>query len=164
MALADPGSWRSGEISGSDIGPAALDRTEPRPVWKPVRICTKGHDIRSPETWMTHAPPKKAEQQKVGRSAWELAKAWCDNLPTKQPPPAIVRLLEQYTPLVGATYECFEPECKVRFDTLRGEPRNTELAGTATARSERIAITGEALRSEKVRRKGRRKVRNLSRT
>ncbi len=113
-----------------------------------MKICKDGLDIHSLTLWMQYAPPKSEIHWREGRSALELARAWCEGLPEGKPPAAIVQLVEQHEPFRGATYDCFEPECKVRFDNLRGETRNSDLVGLASVGQGRIAISIEGKADE----------------
>ena len=83
--------------------------------------------IRNVEEWFEIAPPKGGERQwKKGRSAMELARAWCG----QEGPPsipaglhaALSSVVDEWDAVVG------HPEHVVRFDSYGGEPANLDLA------------------------------------
>ncbi|HYD53680.1 MAG TPA: hypothetical protein VEA99_13680 [Gemmatimonadaceae bacterium] len=82
-----------------------------------------------------------------GRSAMESARAWC---PDAGPcvPAEIRALLDSIPALAGAEISAVYPERKVRFDELRGEPRNADVAAVAEHPEGRIAISIEAKADE----------------
>ena len=82
-----------------------------------------------------------------GRSARELASAWCGS---KGPcvPLEIEQLLRSHPGLVDVVIERAIPEHQIRFDSLRGEPRNADLAIEARDRSGVVAITIEGKADE----------------
>lgn len=86
-------------------------------------------DIQTVDDWFKFAPPKKgALQWKDGRSAKELAKAWCEGKKHPSPPEEFLQLL---TPLVNADQLADAvgwPEHQVPIDNLPGEPPNIDLA------------------------------------
>ena len=86
-------------------------------------------EIKSVSDWFKLAPPKKgALQWKDGRSAKELAKAWCEGKKHPSPPEVFLKLL---TPLVNADQLADTvgwPEHRVLIDNLLGEPPNIDLA------------------------------------
>src|SRR5512143_788477 len=94
-----------------------------------MRLCRGQSTIRSTDDWFSLAPPKKgALQWKDGRSAKELAKAWCGRKNHLYPPDEFLRLL---APLVNADQLIGAvgwPEHQVPIDHLSGEPPNIDLA------------------------------------
>lgn len=115
----------------------------------PVRLERNGNQITSLQAWFEHAPPRGGESQwRDGFSAKELARAWC---PEGQPPEApaeLQALLATIPDLTGLTFECGYPERRVRFDDVRGEPRNTDLALECTGLSSRVGLSIEAKSTE----------------
>jgi hypothetical protein len=76
--------------------------------------------------WKRFAPPKSEEQWKEGRSAFELASAWCgDGVP--EMPADLRTLLDTRDETRGLVVEKVFLEYKISFDTHRG-PRNADLA------------------------------------
>jgi hypothetical protein len=114
-----------------------------------MQIHGKTATINSVEGWFEQAPPKQGVRHWVdGGSAKELAKAWCGSGVVSIPSEIVVILNSSSA---TANLEIIEgwPERKVRFDGLRGEPRNTDLALLASdAAGRRIAISVEAKAKE----------------
>lgn len=106
-------------------------------------------EIRNVEDWLQFAPPKRrAVQWKDGRSAKELAKAWCGRRDYPSPPEEFLQLL---SPLVTAKQLGKAdgwPEHIVRIDDLPGEQPNIDLALTCNGRQGRTAICVEAKADE----------------
>ena len=115
----------------------------------PIRftLTGKGGDsIRTIDEWRAHAPPKSAGQWQPGRSAVEMAEAWCASGPCV---PADVRALLDSHPLTrGATLISGTPEAQIHFDDIPGEPRNADLALLAEGEDGLIAITVEGKADE----------------
>jgi uncharacterized protein DUF6946 len=114
-----------------------------------VRIVGKdGNTITSVSDWYTGAPPKGGEAHWVpGRSARELASAWCGSHGPCVPA-EIEQLLRSHPDLVDVVVERAVPEHQIRFDDLRGEPRNADLAIEARDRDGVVAITIEGKADE----------------
>lgn len=112
-----------------------------------MKIERRGQLILSVDDWRLHAPPKSENQWKPGRSAHECACAWCgDGAPAV--PEEIRALLDSHPDTQGTTLDTVLPEHEVRFDKLRGEPRNTDVAALGNAPVGRIAISIEAKADE----------------
>jgi len=113
-----------------------------------MRIVGKdGTDILSVDGWLAGAPPKGGKAHwRAGRSAWELAKAWCGSGP--RVPDEVEQLLRSHPDLVDVSIERASPERQIRFDDLRGEPRNADLAIEARRGNEIVAITVEGKADE----------------
>ena len=82
----------------------------------------------SVDGWYAGAPPKGGAAHWVtGRSARELAVAWCES---EGPcvPAEIEQLLRSHPDLETLVIERALPEHQIRFDDLPGEPRNADLA------------------------------------
>ncbi|HUU28495.1 MAG TPA: hypothetical protein VM123_11845 [archaeon] len=91
-----------------------------------IRVDTRA--IRSVAEWFEAAPPKVgARHWKNGRSAKELAKAWCSDDGVVIPPELEVLLRSGNTFPQFRLREVF-PEHRTAFDNLPGEPRNSDLA------------------------------------
>lgn len=82
--------------------------------------------ISSMADWFAHAPPKGLKLHwQDGRSAKETARAWIDALPAM--PSEIEDVLKAH-PDFGPVFDWrAQPEARLAFDSLRGEPRNTDL-------------------------------------
>lgn len=114
-----------------------------------MRIIGKnGNPISSVDSWYSVAPPKGGAAHWVpGRSARELAIAWCG---AEAPcvPSEIEELLRSHPDLVDVVVERAIPEHQIRFDNLRGEPRNADLAIEARDQNGVLAITIEGKADE----------------
>lgn len=98
--------------------------------------------------WFENAPPKGKEKQwKDGRSAKEVAKAWCPEGRDPEVPAELVELLRS-GPLGAVQVLDVEVEAGIRFDAFPGEPRNADLAITAVDENGRVAISIEAKADE----------------
>jgi hypothetical protein len=107
-----------------------------------------GTVISSVDAWSRLAPPKGRDMHWVpGRSACELANAWCG--PSGACVPVEVdRLLRSHPDIRDVVIERAFPERQIRFDKLRGEPRNADLAIEARDSSGLVAITVEGKADE----------------
>jgi hypothetical protein len=114
-----------------------------------MRLCKGSSDIQSVDDWFQLAPPKKgALQWRDGRSAKELAKAWCGRKNHPSPPEEFLRLL---APLVSADQLADAvgwPEHQIPIDDLPGEPPNIDLAIVSDGKLGRTAICVEAKADE----------------
>jgi hypothetical protein len=112
-------------------------------------LCKGSSEINSVSDWFKLAPPKKgALQWKDGRSAKELAKAWCEGKNRPSPPEEFLRLL---TPLVNTEQLAGAvgwPENQVPIDDLPGEPPNIDLAIVSNGLLGSTAICVEAKADE----------------
>ena len=108
-------------------------------------IIKKGSTIRSLAEWETLAGPKRAYQWKDGRSAKEAARAWL-GVTSPALPEEIAAALATNAAFDLPSEWTAEPEVRIPFDDLRGEPRNTDLL--VRARDARgtflIAVEGKA--------------------
>ena len=106
-------------------------------------------DIYTVDDWFHLAPPAGGAKHWVdGRSAKELAKAWCGRASGPAVPVELQELLSTHPDTAGAVIIEAIPEHKVRFDNIRGEPRNTDLVCIAERANQRIAISIEAKADE----------------
>lgn len=106
-----------------------------------------GDQILTIDDWHRCAPPKRNIHWQQGRSAWELANAWCSS-GTPMMPSELKTLLDSCNLTEGVVIDEAIAECQIRFDELRGEPRNANLALVGTAGGKKIAITIEAKADE----------------
>jgi hypothetical protein len=83
-----------------------------------------------------------------GRSAKELAKAWCRDGVRAEPPRDLLSLLATEPRLSRLEFVVGYPERRVRFDDAPGEPRNTDLALVCEGPEGRVAISIEAKATE----------------
>lgn len=107
-----------------------------------------GNPILSVDGWYVGAPPKGGAAHWVtGRSARELAVAWCGS---EGPcvPAEIEQLLRSHPDLGRLAIERALPEHQIRFDDLPGEPRNADLAIEARDAHGVVAITLEGKADE----------------
>ncbi len=106
-------------------------------------------DIYTVDDWFRLAPPAGGAHQWVnGRSAKELAKAWCGRASGPAVPVELQELLTTHPDIDGAVFLEAIPEYKVAFDDIPGEPRNTDLVCIAERADQRIAISIEAKADE----------------
>jgi len=102
--------------------------------------------IRTLVDWETYAGTKSKRQWVPGRSAWELANAWCAGAVPKMPQ-SVRELLDSRTETRGFEPAIAWPEHAVKFDAFGG-PRNADLAIVGNTRTARVAITIEAKADE----------------
>jgi hypothetical protein len=112
-----------------------------------MRLHKHEHPITCLADWQQHAGPKTADQWREGRSAFELAYAWCG---TGAPamPEQVLKLLESRSETRGMVVRDALPEHQIRFDSHGGEPRNADLAFTGMTSTSKIAVTVEAKADE----------------
>jgi hypothetical protein len=113
-----------------------------------MRIANKdGQTISSIEDWKRLAPPKRPYQWAKGHSAFELARAWCGTgIPCM--PEELRVLLDSLPETSGLSVDLVTPECRIAFDTHRGEPRNADLAFVGSNATATVAVTIEAKADE----------------
>jgi len=112
-----------------------------------MRIEKKGKNIRSIDDWKEFASPKAEYQWQEGRSACELARAWCGH--GEPAMPATMRtMLDSRPETEGLVVDCVFPEHQIRFDTYGGEPRNADLAFIGQTGTRKVAVTVEAKADE----------------
>jgi hypothetical protein len=108
-----------------------------------------GQRIQSVDDWFRMAPPKSKEMHWVdGRSAKEIARAFFPPLAGDTIPPELRGLLAAVAGLGELQSVRLTPECKIRFDGFKGEPRNADLAGVAEYANGRLAVTVESKADE----------------
>ncbi len=97
--------------------------------------------------WQKHGGPKHASQWVPERSAFEAAREW---LGVRSPmlPQGIATALNSNDAFGTVTQWKAEPEVQLRFDTLRGEPRNTDLLVEAEDEHGAFLIAVEAKADE----------------
>jgi len=113
-----------------------------------MRIIAKNREIRTVEEWQALAPPKRRDQWKPGRSAMELARAWCGQPSGPVVPAEIKQILASSEAIRGSRIIEVYPEHPVPFDTIAGEPRNADLAIVAESDDGRVGITVEGKADE----------------
>lgn len=106
-----------------------------------------GHRIKSIKDWRSFAPPKSKKHWVRGRSAFELARAWCGSGSPRMPQ-EIRELFESAKETRGLIVEKAFPEYCIKFDSYGGERRNADLAFVGKARLTKIAVTVEAKADE----------------
>lgn len=112
-----------------------------------IRIERAGHTIQTVDDWRTHAGPKSPNQWKPERSAYELARVWCEP-GGPHVPDQLRQLLDSRPETRGATFDVALPEHRIRFDKHGGEPRNADMALVGRTSTGNIAITIEAKADE----------------
>jgi hypothetical protein len=114
-----------------------------------MRITKNGASIGSPDEWFRRAPPRRGLNHWVaGRSAMELARAWCPEDRGATVPPEIAAVLNSHPDFRGSVIQELEPEVLLPFDEIPGEPSNADLAGTGTGPSASFALTVEGKANE----------------
>src|SRR5688500_11897028 len=92
-----------------------------------VRLSRAGTEICSLDDWATHAAPKgKDAHWEDGKSAKELARAWCQQ-GAPRPPDEFMALLRGHPLFASVTLDEGFPEHRTSFDHYPGEPRNADL-------------------------------------
>ena len=112
----------------------------------PGTIRKEGRCLSTIEEWGKHAPPKRKEHWKDGRSAKESARSWIRAAPFV--PTEISETLYSASDIGTLSYWCAEPEAKVRFDAFRGEPANIDVLLTGQDENGPIVVTVEAKADE----------------
>jgi len=113
-----------------------------------IRLEKGAEEIRTLDEWSRLAAPKSRDHWQAGRSAMECARAWCgaDGVTI---PAELLSLLESHPATRGVELSIGEPEKKIGFDGLPGEPRNADIAILGVDPSGRLdAITIEAKADE----------------
>lgn len=111
-----------------------------------MSIAKGEHRIRTLNDWEIHAGPKSPSQWVDYRSAKEVARAWLSALP--ELPPEVAALFTTSPAFGGPITWTAEPEAKVHFDELRGEPRNSDLLVRAQDRFGTFVMAVEAKADE----------------
>jgi hypothetical protein len=107
-----------------------------------------GISIRTLQDWHVHAPPKDPVLHwKDGRSAKELARAWCGG-GSPAMPHDLAELLDSHPATAGFTPELAIPERVTRLDDFRGEHRNQDLVVIGMRGVERVVLGIEAKADE----------------
>lgn len=113
-----------------------------------MRIEKRPTCIQSVKQWEDFAGPKQKKQWKPGRSAMETARAW---MPGNKPsmPPGIRAILDSCDQTADLRVDVVHPECQIRFDKFRGEPRNADIAFSGKKGDVTVAVTVECKADEK---------------
>ncbi len=112
-----------------------------------MRVEKNGIPITSLREWEQLAPPKRDGQWVEGRSAFELANAWC-LAGSPQVPSDLRALLDTCALTQQLVIEKVTPEHHIPFDSHGGEPRNADLALVGNTSRSRVAVTVEAKADE----------------
>lgn len=112
-----------------------------------MAITKDSKTIANLEEWGRHAGPKSARQWKDGRSAKEAARSWLGGVNGAMPAEIMALMAghDQFGPVLSWSGE---PEVRIPFDKLRGEPRNTDLLIDARDAHGRYLIAVEAKADE----------------
>ena len=114
-----------------------------------MELMKNGHTIRTMDDWLSFAPPKKGlAHWAEGRSAYECARAWCAAAEGPSGPAELTALLGSHPDIAGVVVQTVMPEHRVRFDKLRGEPRNADVARLVLVRVRRRHPLVKLLRRE----------------
>jgi hypothetical protein len=115
-----------------------------------MKIVKDGHTILTIDHWLAFAPPKKGfDHWAEGRSAYECARAWCTGSQSSNVPNELTVLFDTHPDIGGVVVRTAMPEHRVRFDKLRGEPRNADVAVLGDHPAGSIAISIEAKADER---------------
>lgn len=112
-----------------------------------MRLHKNGVPIVCVEDWKRIAPPKAEYQWVEGRSAYELAHAWCGR-GAPEVPPELTALFESRAETRGLLIDEVLPEHRVSFDAHGGEPRNADLALVGHTLESKVVVTIEAKADE----------------
>lgn len=108
-----------------------------------------GQQICSVDDWFHVAPPKRKDYHwKEGRSAKELAKAFCA-LGVPAVPTELLNLLSSCDQLGDVRLTKAWPEHNIPLDSSGRGPRNADLAAVGTGKAGKIAVTIEAKADER---------------
>jgi hypothetical protein len=113
-----------------------------------VNFSKANQPIATLDDWERLARPKRRNHWKPGRSAMELAMACCPAGEAPDMPAEELAILASVDSLTGVVFDRAHPEHKVRFDNLRGEPRNADLVAIGQNAGERVALSVEAKADE----------------
>lgn len=112
-----------------------------------MRLHRNGVPISCVADWKRTAPPKADYQWVEGRSAYELAYAWCGG-GAPAVPDELTALFESRAETRGLIVDEVLPEHRVTFDAHGGEPRNADLALVGHTPEFKVAVTIEAKADE----------------
>ena len=112
-----------------------------------VRIEKNGHVITNIVEWERWAGPKSTDQWEPERSAYELARAWCEPDGPRMPE-QLRRLLDSRVETREPFVQRYLPEHRIHFDSHRGEPRNADMAFVGQTTVGTVAVTIEAKADE----------------
>jgi hypothetical protein len=159
VSTKDVGYWREQIASLNQQFLIAGHQEQPHPVQQTQTQSNKvgnvlsilgssGQQICSVDDWFHFAPPKMGSKHwKDGRSAKELAKAFCARgLPAV--PAELLDLLASSDQLGDVQFTQAWPEHKIQLDSYWGETRNADLAAVGTGKTGVVAVTVEAKADE----------------
>ena len=112
-----------------------------------MRLHKNGAPITCVEDWKRLAPPKADYHWVEGRSAFELAFAWC-GAGALEVPSRLQRLFDSRIETRDLTIDDVQPEHRIQFDEHGGEPRNADLAIVGHTSAAKVAVTIEAKADE----------------
>jgi hypothetical protein len=113
-----------------------------------MRFEKNGTPITTVADWRDIAPPRgKDRHWRDGRSAKELADAWCRS-GSPCVPSEVQNILHSHPDIGELILLSGEPEVRLPFDDIAGEPRNADLVLLAEDARGRVAITVEAKADE----------------
>lgn len=112
-----------------------------------MRVEKNGQAIVSIDDWRRLASPKHPDHWVPGRSAQELARAWC-GAGSPAMPMVLRELLDSRPETRNLRVDVVHPEYPIVFDDFGGEPRNADLAFIGEGPSARVAVTVEAKADE----------------
>jgi hypothetical protein len=114
-----------------------------------VVISRRGNQITSVDEWFQHARPIGGQHQwQDGRSAKELAKAWCPVGQEPAAPATLLALLNTVPRFQMTNVEVAFPEHRVPFDNFGGMPRNADLVARCVAVAGAFTLSVEAKADE----------------
>lgn len=138
-----------GMAESSAAQPHAVTATRQEDLGNTISIVgSSGQPICSVDDWFHFAPPKLGSKHwKDGRSAKELAKAFCaPGVPAV--PAELLGLLASSARLDGVQLTQVWPEHKIQLDSYWGETRNADLAAVGIGKAGVVAVTLEAKADE----------------
>ncbi len=110
-------------------------------------IAKKGNVISTLGEWHRHAPPKLPIHWAENRSAMEVARAWLEGNAVRFPP-EVTAALEDHPNFGSVLSWDAEPEAKLKFDSFKGETRNSDLVVVANDSFGQYVLAVEAKADE----------------
>jgi hypothetical protein len=114
----------------------------------PLRIVGKrDQTITTLEEWRVRASPAGGDDRwREGRSAKEIARAWCEPFPA--PPACVIDLLDTEPQTRGLLVGLVRPEARLPLDARRGNTRNADAVAFGAAEGGRRLLSVEAKADE----------------
>lgn len=112
-----------------------------------MRLHKNGVPITCVDDWKRLAPPKAEYHWVEGRSAFELAHAWCGS-GIVVVPSELRKIFDSRIETRDLAIDEVLPEHRIAFDAHGGEPRNADVALVGHTSEAKVAVTIEAKADE----------------